>query len=199
MHPPGRSSRLILASALTALAITLTLAGTAAASRGFAITNGTTLVGALGGVTVRSSPGAGQTCTWYLVIELESSITKRAGTAVGRILPSPASRTIGDCPTIFLDGATLAFTSFSGTLPDISMLSANAAGLAFERDLGSSGRCLYGGGTVNTALLRLPSTRQIGGLAVSGTGLSAGTGCPGPLSFYGTLTIIGPLPILDLV
>jgi hypothetical protein len=178
-------------------------AGSATAATGASVTNGATLATASGRVTMNAG-GINENCTVRLGMTLNSSIAKRAGTTIGTVQSTASGgSSITNCDLstegTVLHGIVVRYTSFAGTLPNITRINASAPLAGFLLQLPIFGSCLYQG-TVNAVFNRNVTTLEITSVAISGTGLTGSpSGCPTPASLGGTLTVASPLPRINLI
>lgn len=200
MQRPGRTIRL-LATALIATVVMGFAVNSATASTGVSVTNGVTLFSANGVLTYFAS-GLTTTCRWSIGFAVAPSVAKTPGALFARVLPSPGSTftacNLGITGTM-LDGATFNYSSFSGTLPNISSIVVTSTNIGFLFQLPLVGSCLHSGGSIRATLTRNTVTGTIDSIAISGSGITSRGSCPGPITISGTLTVLATKPILQLI
>jgi hypothetical protein len=192
-----RAMKLFMVGVLAIVAMGASVS-TATASRGASVN--ASLATATGILTLTAS-GLTVTCTVRLGIQLSSSIAKSSGALIGSILLSPAS-TITNCNLgitgTVLNGITVTYSGFTGTLPNITSILGNTTNAAFLLQLPIFGSCLYRGGTIASTF-----NRSGGGLittvGLNGSGLTSSGSCPGPATLRGTLTVDSPQPTVTLI
>lgn len=198
----ARSVRSFMVGLAAAFAVA-TIAADASASTGLSVVNGVSSASARGALTFGSG-ALSYLCNVTLGIALNPSIAKTSRSAIGQILDSSAGSGFSGCNAgmvgTVLDGATLEYSSFMGTLPEISAVDAVITDVAISLVIPFIGQeCLYTG-TINARMIRTAFTGIISTIRlVARSSLTAPIPCPSPLSLNGMMTVQGAQPIVQLI
>ncbi|MDW5597400.1 hypothetical protein VSS74_23835 [Conexibacter stalactiti] len=166
------------------------------------------------GVLSLGFSGITTTCNITLAILTPNSIAKTVGTPIGSILLTGVGRTIlSGCSAAFrtvtvLNGVVLSYTSFSGTLPNISSITTDVRtnGPGFLILYAAGPACLYNRFGLRVVLNRNVATGSITSLTISTPGTLAtivlnppGLNCFTGLKLAGILTVQAPQPRVTLI
>lgn len=193
-----------LAVGLFGMLVMAAAVSNATASTGLSITNNVSLATANGRLTLQAGEIV-ENCDVRLGIILNRSIAKRTLAQIGELqLSDPGgSSSISNCDLsstgYVLNGITVGYTGFVGTLPNITGITAQSNNAAFLLQLPIIGSCLYTG-TVPVTFNRNPITGRIETVSFTRSPtLFAAANCPGPGSLSGTLTVLATQPIITLI
>ncbi|MDW5596984.1 hypothetical protein VSS74_21735 [Conexibacter stalactiti] len=164
-----------------------------------------TLTSSTGTVTVSVS-GITFRCNVTLGTRQTTSIAKVAGTPIETLLLSGAGSSVRSCnpPTVtaeILPGAVFTYLGFTGPLPNILQIRAQAINAGLLVTINGTVRCLYRG-TIFATYNRNTMTLEIDSISFAFSGLLDtplnGSVCPG-LSAHGGVLIPNPKPRVRLI
>lgn len=175
----------------------------ASAATGLSISNGVSLATANGRLTLNAGGGLTETCFVTLGLQLSRSIAKRTLAQIGTVLLSNFGSSIRDCDLSLggevLNGITVGYIGFNGTLPNITGIRAQSNNARFLLNLPIIGLCLYTG-TVPLVFNRNAVTGLIETVTLNAVNsLIAPAPCPSPASLLGVLTVLNPRPTVVLI
>lgn len=177
------------------LALVAAIASNAHASRGISLSSQT--IGAGGTLTFN---GGAWTCNALFTYRTNSNtISKTTGVNYGSI----TSGSITNCTGLATGGTVLApinlqYSSFTGTLPNISEINSVSPNFAISFNT-IAGTCLYGGSVRTKKLLVVLGITIFRYISESVTKRSGSALCPSTLTIAGDLTTLGTVPRVALI
>lgn len=192
----SRYARFLIAGLVATIALGAAVSS-ATASTGASVTNGVSSASANGKLTL-SGPVT-IVCDVTLSLNLNASIAKTNLAQIGTVQLGDTIRNcnLGTINGVILNGITVNYLGFRGTLPDITQINTRALNAGFQlNNVPILGSCLWRG-TVDTNFNRNVATLEIDTVdlnASSTLSSSCGTG-----SLRGTLTVLPTKPRINLI